>query len=163
MMRGILVLAALVLAAGLSARLYHDTRYLLRAQESVPTLLGTEGKERGGRVLIVLQPEDCLRSGELVKRWNAVHRSGRVPVAALVVGSGSLSSEQRDVFEDNEVSLPLRPIRMLDARIVAEKLGYTSTPYAVVLDRQGRVAGSFPGLQNVPVEALEELVGEHRS
>lgn len=160
MMRRIVLLAALVLAAGLSARLYGDSRSLMRARESVPVLLGLETNEGKAGVLIVLQPEDCLRSGELVERWSALYRSGRVSVTALVVGSGSLSRAQRDVFEAQRVALPLRPIRALDARIVAEKLGYASTPFAVVLDREGRVAGSFPGVQNVSLEALDALAGE---
>lgn len=158
MTRRILVLAALLLASGLSARLYGDTCYLLRARESVPALLGVEGGKGTGQVLIVLQPKDCLRSGELVERWKALHRHGTVPVTVLVVGSGALAREQRNAFAEHDASLPLRRLRMLDARIVAEKLGYASTPFAVVLDREGRVAASFPGMQNVPAEALEALV-----
>ena len=159
MTRRLPILAALVLTAGLSVHLYRDTRYMLRARESVAELLGVEGRQSKAGVLIVLQPEVCLRSGELIERWNTLYRGGRVPVTALIVGSGSLSKAQRDVFEEHRIALPLRPIRVLDARILGEKLGYTSTPFAIVLDREGRVAGSFPGIQNVPVEALEALVG----
>lgn len=158
MMRRLLVLGALVLAAILSVHLYRDTRYLLRARESIPTLLGAREPGRSAGVLIVLQPEDCLRSGELVKRWTALHGTGRVPMTALVVGSGTLSPAQRDVFQEHQVSLPLRRIHMVDAQILAEKLGYASTPFAVVIDRNARVVGSFPASQNVPIEVLEALV-----
>jgi hypothetical protein len=158
MIRRALILAAFMLIAAMSTHLYSDTRYLLRAHASVPALLGVEDRAPATGVMIVMQPEDCLKSGEMVERWNTLHRTGRVAITALVVGSGRLSPAQRDVFEEHAVELPLRPIRLVDAQILAEKLGYVSTPFAVVLDKNGRVAGSFPASQNVPIEVLEALV-----
>jgi hypothetical protein len=151
------VLCAFLLAGATSLHLYRDTRYLLRAPESIPALLARQ-HTGGAGVVIVMQPEDCLGSGDLVQRWNSLHRAGRFPVTGLVVGSGRLSSRQQALFTQNGATFPLRPIAAQDAGSMAEKLGYVSTPFAVVLDRHGRVAGSFPGLQNISPEVLERLI-----
>lgn len=157
MIRAALVLCAFLLVAATSLHLYRDTRSLLRTPESIPALLARQQAGEAG-VVIVMQPEDCLGAGELVARWNDLHRAGRFPVTALVVGSGDLSPRQQAVFKQSGATFPLRPIMAQDAGRVAEKLGYASTPFAVVLDRHGRVAGSFPGLQNMPPEVLEQLI-----
>jgi hypothetical protein len=157
LIRAPLVLCALLLVGASSLQLYGDTRYLLRASESIPALLARQQAGEAG-VVIVMQPEDCLGAGELVARWNDLHRAGRFPVTALVVGSGDLSPRQQAVFKQAGATFPLRPIAAQDAGRVAEKLGYVSTPFAVVLDRHGRVAGSFPGLQNMSSEVLQQLI-----
>lgn len=162
MTRVIVLLTAFLLGGLASVHLYRDTRYLLRASESIPSLLAAEQPVTSS-VLIVLQPEDCLRSGELVKRWNALHQAGKFSVAGLVIGDGRLSEQQQAVFDDVHVAMPLRAITARDAEIIAEKLGYTATPFAVVLDREGRVAGSFPAGQNVQAEALERLIARIES
>lgn len=157
MIRAALVLCAFLLVGATSLHLYRDTRSLLRTPESIPALLARQQAEEAG-VVIVVQPEDCLGAGELVARWNNLHRAGRFPVTALVIGSGDLSPRQQAVFRQNGATFPLRPIAAQDAGRMDEKLGYVSTPFAVVLDRHGRVAGSFPGLQNMSPEVLEQLI-----
>ena len=160
MIRSALAGAALLLAGITGLQLYRDLAYVLAAERSVPALLGHGGgAPPPAGMLIVLQPEDCLRSGELVARWNALHRAGRFPVTAVVVGPGSVSKQHRELLRQQNLGLPLRPITTRNAEIVAEKLGYTSTPFAVMIDRGGHIAGSFPASENVPVEVVAQMIG----
>lgn len=160
MIRSALAGVALLLAGITGLHLYRDLGYVLAAQRSVPALLGDgAGAPPPAGMIIVLQPEDCLRSGELVARWNALHRAGRFPVTAAVVGPKGASKRHRELLRQQDLGLPLRAITTRNAGIVAEKLGYTSTPFAVVIDHGGRVAGSFPAAQNVPVEVVERVIG----
>lgn len=159
MIRSVLALVALLLAGATGLRLYRDVAYVRAAGQSVPALLaGRAGAPPPAGMIIVLQPEDCLRSGELVERWNAFHRAGRFPVTALVVGAGRVSPRQRELLRERNLELPLRAITARDAGIVAEKLGYTSTPFAVTIDRGGRIAGSFPARQNLPANVAAEVI-----
>lgn len=152
MMRGALLLCALAMSAAGSLQLHNQVRYLLHGSRTVASLLDVQG----AAVVYVVQPEDCLGSGARLGVWTALHRSGVVPVRAAVVGGG-LSSRQLTLFAQNDVRIPLGSISPLDAAIVAEKLGYASTPFAVVLDRQGRVAASFPAEKNIPPEVLRQM------
>lgn len=159
MIRSALALLALLLAAVSGLHLYRDLAYVRAADRSVPALVaGGAGASPAAGMVIVLQPEDCLRSGELVARWNALHRAGRFPVTALVAGPGRVSSRHRALLRRHDLQLPLRGITERNAAIVAEKLGYTATPFAVMIDRGGRVAGSFPASQNVPAEVVEQVI-----
>lgn len=159
MIRSTLVLLALLLATVTGLRLYGDVAYVMAENRSIPALLaGDGGTAPPAGMLIILQPEDCLRSGELVARWNALWRARRFPVTALVVGAGRVSAHQRELLRGQKLELPLRAITARDAGVVAEKLGYTSTPFAVMIDRGGRVAGSFPASQNLPVDMVENVI-----
>jgi hypothetical protein len=159
MIRSALALLALLLSGITGLHLYRDLGYVRAAGLSVPALLaGGAGASPPAEMVIVLQPEDCLRSGELVARWNALHRAGRVRVTGLVVGPGRVSSRHRELFRRLGLQVPLRAITARHGGIVAEKLGYTSTPFAVMIDRGGRVAGSFPAGQNVPAELVEQVI-----
>ena len=157
MTRILLVACGLALSAAASARLFEETQYVLRSRQPISRLLAIkEGSPAG--VVFVFQPEDCLSSGEMIVRWNTIHREGKVPVRGLVVGDGSLSEPQRRVVRDFHVTMPVRGLSRRDAAIVGEKLGYTATPFAIVLDRHGRVTASFPAEQNVPSSMLRQLV-----
>ncbi|HEY0020064.1 MAG TPA: hypothetical protein VGC13_27430 [Longimicrobium sp.] len=157
MIRAVLLLAAFVIVGRSSVALYADTRALLRPSRSVPELLG-RGKSAGG-VVIVLQVEDCRGSGSIVSGWNALHSAGRFPVRGLVVGTGEMSAPERAILKGDGVRFPLGRIAAADARSVARTLGFRSTPFAIVLDRRGRVAGAFPTGQGVSAEALARLMG----
>lgn len=156
MSRIVLVLCAVVLSGLTSLRLASETRYVLHARRPVAQLLLHDDANPAG-VVYVFQPEDCLSSGALPARWNAARAAGTFPVHAVVVGS-SLSDRQKRIFRDLHIEVPTRGISKLDASIVAEKLGYRLTPFVVVLDARGRVAGSFPADQNVPLATLQHLV-----
>jgi hypothetical protein len=159
MIRPALALLALGLAGLTGVHLYRDVAYFRASERAIPALLasGDDAAAPAG-LLIVLQPEDCLRSGDLVARWNALHGAGRFPVAAVVVGAGRVTSQDRELFRRQNLELPLRAITARDAGIIAEKLGHVSTPFAVMIDRAGRVAGSFPASQNVPAEVVEQTI-----
>jgi hypothetical protein len=164
MIRTVLAVIAFLLAAVTGVRLYRDVGYLRAADRAVPALLAAaDGGAAPAGVLIVLQPEDCLRSGELVARWNALYAARRFPVTAVVVGSGRVEPRQRELFRRQRLELPLRAITARDAGIIAEKLGHTSTPFAVMIDGAGRVAGSFPASQNVPAEIVEQAITQRGS
>jgi hypothetical protein len=164
MIRSVLALAAFLLSATVGMHLYRDVEYLRAADRTVPALLaGGEGAAAPAGLLIVLQPEDCLRSGELVARWNALDAAGRFPVTAVVVGAGRAAPRHRELLRRQNLRLPLRAITARDAGIIADKLGHASTPFAVMIDRAGRVAGSFPASQNVPAEIVEEAIAANES
>ena len=154
MIRNVLLAVAFLLAGTASFHLYGETRYVLAARKSIPELLGPTGSG----VLIVMQPADCPGSGELVAHAGALHRAGRFPVEGLVIGANGLSPLQRELFERHRVAFPLRAIGREHAAAVAEKLGYTATPFVVVLDRRSRVVASASTLRNMPPELLEQLV-----
>jgi hypothetical protein len=156
MIRRLVLLCALGLIVAFSVRLYGDTRYALRAAEPVAATLGGE-EPLTSAVVFVFQPEDCFGSGGLPQRWDALRKEMNVQVLGRIVGRGELSSRQRALFDSLRVEIPIRGIDPTDAGIVAERLGYRSTPFAVVLDRRGRVAASFPAGQNVPPELLERF------
>lgn len=157
MIRRLVLLCALALIVAFSVHLYGETRYALRAAEPVAATLGG-GESLSGAVIFVFQPEDCFGSGGLLQRWKALRKEAEVPILGMVVGRGTLSPRQQALFDSLRVELPIRGIDPTDAAIVAEKLGYRSTPFAVVLDRRGRVAASFPAGQNVPPKILERFV-----
>lgn len=159
MIRPALTLVALLLAGITGLHLYRDFGDVRAAERTIPALLaGGHGAAAPAGLLIVLQPEDCLRSGDLVARWNALQHAGRFPVAAVVVGDRRVAAGHRELFRQHGLELPLRAITVRDAGIIAEKLGYDSTPFAVMIDRAGRVAGSFPASQNVPAEIVERAI-----
>lgn len=161
MIRVLLILAAFVLVGQSSVALYGNTRALLRSSRSIPELLGRE--ERSGGVVIVLQVDDCRRSGTMVSGWNALHSAGRFAVTGMVIGSGQPSVRERAVFKRDGVQFPIRGIAAADAEVIAQRLGFRSTPFAVVFDHRGRVAGAFPGGRDVPAEALARLMGRPAS
>ena len=154
MIRAFVVICGFAVAAAATHRLYAETRYMQRAAQPISALLANRGAPG---VVFVFQPEDCLGNGELIERWNRFHAAGGVPAKGLVVGT-ALSARQRDLFARGDLRLPLGTIDALDAAIVAEKLGYTATPFAVILDRRGRVAATFPASQNVAPEIVARLV-----
>lgn len=159
MTRVLLVVCGLALSVAASARLFEETRYVVRGRQPISRLLAADEGSRAG-VVFVFQPEDCLSSGEMIVRWNTLYREGKVPVRGLVVGDGSLSEQQLRVVRDFHVTMPVRGLSRRDAAIIGEKLGYTETPFAIVLDRQGRVTASFPAERNVPPSVLRQLVFE---
>jgi hypothetical protein len=161
MIRAILLVVAFLLVGRSSVGLYADTRALLRSSRSVPELLG--GRESSGSVVVVLQMEDCRRSETIVSGWNALHSARRFPITGLVVGAGELSARERAILTRDGVRFPLRGIAAADARSIAQSLGFRSTPFAIVIDRRGRVAGAFPGGQSVPAEALVRLMDQAAS
>lgn len=157
MIRAILLLAAFVLVGQSSVALYGDTRALLRSSRSIPELLGWE--ERPGGVVVVLQAADCRRSGTMVSGWNALHSAGLFPVTGVVVSAGRLSAREQAIFKRDGVRFPLQAIAAADARVIAQKLGFRSTPFAIVIDHRGRVAGAYPDGKNVPADALLRMIG----
>lgn len=155
MIRAAAVVAALVIAAGASVQLVQETRYRLLASETIGSLLGS-GESPATGVVFVFQPEDCLGNGEMIQHWNELG-GAVVPVRARVVGSGTVSPEQERMFAELRVGVPVEGISKRGAAVVAERLGFSTTPFAVVLDRRGRVAAAFPADQNVPLEFLERM------
>jgi hypothetical protein len=154
MIRLLLLLAALAVVGQSSVALYGDTRALVSSSRSIPELLG---RKASGGVVLVLQVDDCRRSGKLVSTWNTLNSAGRFPVTGMVVGSGRLSERERAIFRRDGVRFPLRGLAAADAEAIAQKLGFRSTPFAIVLDHRGRVATAFPASMNVPVDALARL------
>lgn len=161
MIRRLLLVVGFLLAGQASFRLYAETT-AARALRTIPERLGvTDGS--GGLVILVLQASDCRRSGRLVATWNAVYAARQIPVTGLVVGNGRISTGERAAFVRDGVRFPLRRIASPDARTVAMQLGFRSTPFAIVIDRSGRVAGAFPAAQNLPTDAVLGMMDAGRS
>jgi hypothetical protein len=154
--RRVLLACAIVLSIAAALRFYEGARYVVHGSREIRTLLGTA---RGPALVFVVQPEDCLGNGLRLASWTALHESGTVPVSAAVVGKG-LSRRQRDLFARHGVEIPLTSISLQDAAIVAEKLGYASTPFAVIFDRRGRVAAAFPAERNMPAEIVQRIASQ---
>lgn len=157
MIRWALIAGAVLMSALASSALLRETRFVMRSDEPVAHTLGRYTADGPG-VVIVFQPEDCLGDGSIVRRWNALAAAPAIHVAGLVVGGGGVSAAQKKVIGESGLTMPVASISRLDAEILAGKLGYASTPFAVVLDRSGRVAASFPAGQNVPADVVARLV-----
>lgn len=156
MTRLALSLAAVLLAALAAVQLVRDARLARRSSEPLAATLGRYAADAPG-VVIVFQPQDCLGNGDVVRRWNALAGTPGLRVRGLVAGS-AISSTQQKVFAETGLRMRLGAISHEDAGLVAGKLGYTRTPFALVLDSRGRVAGSFPAGENVPPEVVATLV-----
>lgn len=149
-------LAAVLLSALAAVHLVRDARLAAHNKEPVAATLARHAVDAPG-VVIVFQPEDCLGNGDIVRRWNALAGTPGLRVTGLVAGE-TISPAQQKVFADTGLRLKLRAIPHEAASLVAGKLGYTHTPFALVLDSRGRIAGSFPAGQNVPPEVAAALV-----
>lgn len=148
--------AALLLSALAAVHLVRDARAVSHNGESVAATLARYSANAPG-VVIIFQPEDCLGSGDIVRRWNALASAPGLRVRGLVAGNG-LSSAQRKVIAETGLQMKVGAISPEDASLLGGKLGYTRTPFALLVDRQGRIAGSFPASQNVPREVLAAMV-----
>jgi hypothetical protein len=156
--RGALLALVLGLVALAGFRLQEETRYRLVSTRTVGELLAVDGGPSASLVL-VFQPEDCLGEGTLVTEWNRAYRSARLPVRGVVVGTGAPSARQGALFRELRLEMPLAPITRRHASTVAERLGYTSTPFAILLDAEGRVAAAFPASGPIPPPLLERVAG----
>ena len=148
---------AFALATVVGLQTVADARAGLRAASPAAALLGWTGGS-GPEVVFVFQPADCLGSGDLVRRWNALRSDPRFRVRGMVVGDGRLSSRQQRFFAEARIRIPVRGIRMRDAALVGANFGYARTPFAVVLDDAGRAVASFPAEQNVPADVVHALI-----
>lgn len=157
MIRRMVLACAFVLGGGAAVQLLAQTRYVLGASANVASILAPDVEDPSG-VVFVFQPADCLDGGEMVRRWNDLYAQRRFRVTGRVASDGDLSGRQASLFRDVRVQMPLQRLSAREARIVAERLGYAETPFAVILDRNGRVAGSFPAGQNVPAQVVEGIL-----
>jgi hypothetical protein len=157
MIRRALIAGAVLLSLASGVYLLRDARAALRRDEPVASTLARYAADAPG-VVIVFQPEDCLGDGTIVRRWNALAAAPGFRTTGLVIGKGGVSSAQKKVFTETGLKLTVAPISAVDAGVVAGKLGYTATPFAVVLDAGGRVAASFPAGQNIPPDMVATLV-----
>lgn len=153
MIRRLLLFIGVVLSGAAAVQLADEVRYLVHGSKTVRTLLSGGN---GPAVVYIVQPEDCLGSGARVKHWTAAHEAGPVPVRIAVVGK-ELSPRQRDLLARNDVRLPVGSISFRDASIVAEKLGYSATPFAVLFDHRGRVAATWPAGRAIPPEMVRQV------
>ncbi|HEU4883434.1 MAG TPA: hypothetical protein VFT45_14330 [Longimicrobium sp.] len=147
---------AVLLSAGAAVHLARDARVVRHNGEPVASTLARYSADGPG-VVIIFQPEDCLGDGNMVRRWNTLASAPGLNVRGLVTG-GDLSSTQKTIFAQTGARMALGNISSADASLVGGKLGYTRTPFALVLDGRGRVAGSFPANQNIPPEVVTTLV-----
>lgn len=157
MIRVIAVMVSLLLAGALAVQLGAETRYRMLSSRTVGELLDPSGESKP-QLVYVFQAEDCVGEGDMLKRWNQVRRDAGFVVRGVVVGDGGLSARQRELFGELEISIPVAGIRRNTAEAVAERLGFTHTPFAVLLDDQLRVIASFPAAEQVRAEVLEGLL-----
>lgn len=149
-------LVAVLLSGAAAVHLARDARQLKRGGEPVAATLARYSANVPG-VVIIFQPEDCLGNGDLVRRWNALADAPGLRVRGLVAG-GAVSSAQQKMFAEQGLQIDIGAISPVDASILGAKLGYTRTPFALVLDGHGRIAGSFPAGQNVPPHVVTALL-----
>jgi hypothetical protein len=149
--------AAVLLAGAMAVSLFRDARTARHNGETIAETL-TRYSAQASSVVIVFQPEDCLGNGDMVRRWNELALAPGLRVRGLVVGNGSLSPAQRKVFARTGLRLSVHAISSEDASRLGGMLGHTRTPFVLVLDGRGRLAGSFPASQNVPPDAVTMLV-----
>lgn len=157
MTRLALVVGAVLLSVVAGLNLLKETRFARRMHEPVPQTLARYRAGAPG-VVIIFQPEDCLGDGTIVRGWNALSATPALRLRGLVAGENGIAPAQKRVPAVTGLRMPLNSISAVDAALLAEKMGYTSTPFAVVLDSRGRVAGSFAASRDVPPHLLSSLV-----
>jgi hypothetical protein len=155
-MRLVASLAALLLSTFAAVHLVRDARAFRTNGEPVAATLARYAANAPG-VVIIFQPEDCLGSGETVRRWNALAGVPGLSVRGLLAGDG-FSSAQRKVIAETGLRMKVGSISPEDASLLGGKLGYTRTPFALLLDRRGRITGSFPANQSVPADVIVGMV-----
>jgi hypothetical protein len=155
--RLLLAAVAVAVAGVVSMQLGAETRDRLLGTRLTADLLDSEGIDAAG-IVFVFQQEDCFGEGDLLQGWNDLHAEARFGVRGLIVGDGTLSPVQEQLFRERRIEMPVAGISRQAAAVVAARLGYTLTPFAVVLSPDGGIVASFPAGRNVPVEVLESLI-----
>jgi hypothetical protein len=131
-----LMAGAVLLSLAVSLHLLRQTRYAARSHEPVAQTLARYAADAPG-VVIVFQPKDCLGDGTIVHRWNSLSAAPGFNVRGLLVGEAEGSPAHARVRAITSVGISLGTISTMDAGLLAEKLGYASTPFAMVLVTAG--------------------------
>lgn len=108
-------------------------------------------------LLIVFQAEDCFGNGDMIANWNDLHRAGNAQVIGLRVDRGEppVTRIMPSGFE-----FPVANIDSKSARSVAEYIGYSSTPFAVLFDVEGSVIATFQGTLPVSPSVIADILKE---
>lgn len=152
--RGIL-LGASILALGAWVSVWSDVRSIVERRKPLSQLLGvsTAGATGAVALILIFQPDDCLKSDRMLDQWKRYQDGGTVVVVGRIVGDGTLSAEQDARLRQKGLDFSTTALPMRAAALIAARLGYSQTPFAVVLDRGGRVVGSFAADDSVSVES----------
>ena len=112
-------------------------------------------RELGAPVLLVFSEPGCTMCNELmpdIARWQAQHTD---LVTIAVISAGKTDVNQRKASEHGLVRVLLQ-----DRREVSQRYQQSATPSAVVVDEDGRIAGSEVGAE--AIRGLMHHLVEHR-
>jgi hypothetical protein len=131
--------ARLLLTAGLlmllavgAGRFHHASQSGLPAERLSPLLHGRHG------IVLVFQPHDCSGHRSFVDALNALHRSGRVPVAGIPLNAPRNREELKAALLGFDPAFPLAPELADHAGKLLLEMGFRRTPVALVVDPGGR-------------------------
>jgi hypothetical protein len=148
-------LVLLTWLTGLVAKKHRGSEVVGR---SIPELLthalGPDEIGPEGAVVYVYDILDCQYPHAMFARLDDWQQRSIIRVLALQVSSDPRAARTAQAPDGLSSHVARGVIEPLPAAAVAEALGHRSTPFGVVLDAGGRVAGSFPGDLQVPDDWL---------
>ncbi len=131
----VLFLASAILAAASAVRLGEH-----RALRPPPDLAVADDGTRPVRptLLFFFQPADCRRYSGLVRRWNALARSGTVRVVGIGVGFPGSGPARDSIFGAVRPTFHVRYDVGSEAVRLLARIGHLRTPTSVLIDGGGR-------------------------
>jgi hypothetical protein len=119
--------------------------YLRTSPKTVAGLMPRtqEGSRRPFRAVVIFHPEDCDGRIDFMHafarpRWRDLFSTG-----ALVIGGAAEAETAAQTLRARGLSIPVSAVR--SEAHPGRLLGYTSTPYLLVVDRQDRLRIAVPG------------------
>ncbi|MFQ5680232.1 MAG: TlpA family protein disulfide reductase [Gemmatimonadota bacterium] len=113
------------------------------ATAPVATFAST-GEVPGGTLLFAFQPGDCPSRRQLIRRWNALHESGELPVLGVGLHFPKEADRRERILRSAGIRFPVRfDVAGRVERLIL-RLGYARTPVSLLLDRNGRPRLAVP-------------------
>lgn len=144
MIRRSLWIGSAILAASVWPGVISDVYSGLLYRRTVAELLAVQSDSHDTlpTVVVVFQPADCLKSERMLASWRVVSSSGKAQVVGRVVGGWNGSDQLARLLSAKGLNLAVTSMSRRGASLAAARLGYSATPFAVLLDQKGRVVSS---------------------
>jgi hypothetical protein len=122
--------------------------YLRTHQEDLGSLIpGTAANHGRFSAVVVFRPEDCDGRIDFMHAFGRVKWRESFSTSALVIGGRTEAKEAEQTLRARGIPMPVAAIRS-DAH-PGRFLGYASTPYLLVMDRQDRLRIAIPGPSSI--------------
>lgn len=158
MIRSGIVSLAVILLAYSGHSVIRKLEYNRRVNSPMPAImrpfLDRSAAAGRGAVVVLFSADDCPDLAETFARLEHWQQAGVTNVVAFRVGNTQATARQEQLFGSVPKRIRVESIDHLDASVIADGLRYSSTPFVVIIDTLGRVAGSFRGDRIISEESL---------